>query len=225
MYQEPLDQGPLGAAAVDEFEKVLAVLVHDVRTPLGVALGYVRLIKDERLPSAEERDRALTRTLDALSRMWQLCQDADGFLSSSAPTSAVRVPVFMARLEAQLGSSRVIRPAGDAGRMSSLRTPGRADDLVRAIETVAASLARFLDDDQVVVAVEAEPQELRLCAAPREQVGAIAATAGASFDPWTGTHGLALPLACRRITVVGGHVTIPAAQTVTIAFPLEPHPV
>ena len=224
MYQEPLDQEPLGAIAVDELEKVLTVLVHDVRTPLGVALGYVRLIKDERLPSAEERERALTRTLDALSRMWQLCQDADGFLSSSAPTTAVRVPVFMARLEAQLGSGRVIRPAGDAGRMSSLRTAGRADELVRAIETIVSSLARFVDDDQVVVAVEAEPQELRLCAAPREQVGAAAAVAGARFDPWTGAHGLALPLACRRIAVAGGSVTIPASQAVTIAFPLESHP-
>jgi hypothetical protein len=216
VYPEPLD-----AAVADEFEKVLSVLVHDVRTPLGVALGYVRLIKDERLPSAEERERALARTIDALSRMWQLCQDADGFLSAGPPTTAVRVPVFVARLEAQLGEGRLLRPSGDAARTSALRTAGRADDLVRAIETVASSLAGFHDREHVVMAVEADPGELRLCAAPRAQVGAAAATAGPPFDPWTGRQGLALPLACRRITSVGGRVTRPAPDAVTIAFPLE----
>lgn len=219
MYQEPLDTG-----VVDEFEKVLSVLVHDVRTPLGVALGYVRLIKDERLPSAEERERALARTIDALSRMWQLCQDADGFLAAGPPTTAVRVPVFVARLEAQLGAGRLLRPSSDAARTSSLRTAGRADELVRAIETVVSALAGFRDDEQVVMAVEADPGELRLCAAPRAHVGAAAASAGPPLDPWTGGHGLALPLACRRITIVGGSVTLPASGAVTIAFPLESHP-
>lgn len=219
MYQEPL-----GAGVADEFEKVLSVLVHDVRTPLGVALGYVRLIKDERLPSAEERERALARTLDALSRMWQLCQDADGFLAGGSPTTAVRVPVFVARLEAQLGSGRLIRPQGDVGRQSSLRTAGRADELIRAIDTVVSSLAGFRDDDRVVMAVEADPGELRLCAAPRAHVGSAAASAGAPVDPWTGAHGLALPLACRRIALVGGSVTAPGAGAVTIAFPLESPP-
>ena len=216
MYQEPLDAG-----VVDEFAKVLSVLVHDVRTPLGVALGYVRLIKDERLASAEERERALTRTLDALSRMWQLCQDADGFLAAGPPTTAVRVPVFVARLEAQLGAGRLLRPSGDAARTSALRTAGRADDRVRAVETVASSLASFRDDEQVVMAVEADPGELRLCAAPRAHVGACAASAGPPLDPWTSKQGLALPLACRRIAVVGGSVTVPAPGAVTIAFPLE----
>ncbi len=216
MYQEPLDAG-----VVDEFEKVLSVLVHDVRTPLGVALGYVRLIKDERLASAEERERALSRTLDALSRMWQLCQDADGFLAAGPPTTAVRVPVFVARLEAQLGAGRLLRPSGDAARTSALRTAGRADELVRAIEIIVSSLAGFRDDEQVVMAVEADPGELRLCAAPRAHVGAVAACAGPALDPWTARQGLALPLACRRITVVGGSVTVPASGAVTIAFPLE----
>jgi hypothetical protein len=219
VYQEPVDAG-----VADEFEKVLTALIHDVRTPLGVALGYVRLIKDERLPAGEERDRALTRTLDALSRMWQLCQDADGFLSAGAPTNAVRVPVFVTRLEAQLGASRLMRPAGDAGRMGSVRMAGRADDLVRAIETVIASLASFRDDEQVVMAVEADPGELRLCAAPRAHVRTAAASVGRPFDPWHSHHGLALPLACRRITSVGGRVTLPAPGAVTIAFPLESHP-
>jgi signal transduction histidine kinase len=219
VYQEPLD-----AAVADEFEKVLSVLVHDVRTPLGVALGYVRLIKDERLSSAEERDRALARTLDALSRMWQLCQDADGFLAAGPPTTAVRVPVFVARLEAQLGAGRLLRPAGDAGRTSSLRTAGRADELVRAIDTIVSLLAGLRRDEQVVMAVEVDPGELRLCAAPRARVGAAAASAGPPLDPWTGGHGLALPLACRRITRIGGAITVPASDAVTIAFPLESPP-
>jgi signal transduction histidine kinase len=216
VYQEPL-----GTSVADEFAKALSVLVHDVRTPLGVALGYVRLIKDERLASAEEREKALARTLDALARMWQLCQDADGFLAAGAPTTAVRVPVFVARLEAQMGTSRVMKPAGDVGRTSALRTAGRADDLVRAIDTIVSSLTRFRDSASVVIAVEADPGELRLCAAPHDEVGAAAASAGPPLDPWAGHHGLALPLACRRITLVGGSVTLPSSAAVTIDFPLE----
>jgi K+-sensing histidine kinase KdpD len=69
----------------DEIEKILGRLIHDLRTPLGVAMGYVRLIKDDRLASAEERDRALANTIEALGRIWRLCEEAEGSLTAARP--------------------------------------------------------------------------------------------------------------------------------------------
>ena len=76
-------------------EKALDLLIHDLRAPLSVAQGYLRLIKEQRLPSVEERDRALAKTMDALGRMSGLCSDAAAFLRAPAqtPMAAPLVPV------------------------------------------------------------------------------------------------------------------------------------
>src|SRR4051794_36533258 len=74
-------------AGMNDAERVLSLLIHDLRTPLGVAHGYLRLIRADRLPSPEERDRALAGTQDALARISRLCQDAGAFLADPEPAA------------------------------------------------------------------------------------------------------------------------------------------
>lgn len=71
---------------MDEIEKILSRLIHDLRSPLGVAVGYLRLIKADQL-AADERERALTNTIEALGRMWRLCEDAEARVATLAKPS------------------------------------------------------------------------------------------------------------------------------------------
>jgi len=61
---------------VTTIERALHVLIHDVRTPLGVAQGYLRMLREDRLGSPEERLRAITQAQQALDHVARLCPEA-----------------------------------------------------------------------------------------------------------------------------------------------------
>lgn len=63
--------------------RALEELLHDIRTPLGVAAGFVHLLREGRLDSAEARDRAWAGTSAALSRIIDLCNDATRHVGST----------------------------------------------------------------------------------------------------------------------------------------------
>jgi signal transduction histidine kinase len=62
--------------AMTDTERILQALLHDVRTPLGVAQGYLRLLREQRLETPEERERALSGASEALGRISRLCDEA-----------------------------------------------------------------------------------------------------------------------------------------------------
>src|SRR4030095_17142283 len=94
--------------------------------PICVALGYVRLIKDERLGSPEEREKALSRAIAALGAMWRLCEDADGFLAHHGDGTRAAMPprMLVDRLSGLLGAGRVQSPADALRERTALRRPG-----------------------------------------------------------------------------------------------------
>jgi signal transduction histidine kinase len=210
--------------AAEEIEKVLGLLIHDIRTPLGVAMGYVRLLKDARLATPEERERALTRTIAALGSIWRLCEEADGFLAPHFKSSPgiIRATALVERVFTRIGPSRVQRASGEAGDHLFLRTTAGADQLADAIETAAAKLGRLRDDDRVMLTVEASASELRVIAEDRARAGQPVPMM-TPVDPWQSGHGLGLPLACHVIGCASGRVLTSADPPgrVLITFPLE----
>lgn len=58
-----------------EVNDILHVLAHELRTPVGIAHGYVRLLLDERLPSDADRKRALEQMQKALGRLSDLSHE------------------------------------------------------------------------------------------------------------------------------------------------------
>lgn len=59
-----------------EISDILHVLAHELRTPVGIAHGYVRLLLEDRLPQEAERRRALEQLQKALSRLTTLSQES-----------------------------------------------------------------------------------------------------------------------------------------------------
>jgi hypothetical protein len=68
--------------------QVLNTLAHELRTPVAVSQGYLRLYLDGRLPSPEDQRKALQQTADAVARLSGLCSElgAVAALAESAGT-------------------------------------------------------------------------------------------------------------------------------------------
>jgi hypothetical protein len=65
---------------VADIERVMQLLMHDIRSPLGVAQGYVSLLGGQSL-SADDRVRALKGVTDAIARMSGLVDDVAALLA------------------------------------------------------------------------------------------------------------------------------------------------
>src|SRR5688572_32046490 len=87
----------------DATRKALDNLVHDLRTPLGAALGYVRLLRDRRLVDEEDQQRALSQTIDALGGMSQWCRDGASFAACADAGEDNLVIIPAADLTAEVG--------------------------------------------------------------------------------------------------------------------------
>jgi signal transduction histidine kinase len=195
-------------------ERVLNLLIHDLRTPLGVAHGYLRLIREQRLATVDDRERALASTQQALGRISRLCEEASAFLDEPVDAAPVRasIALLLERVTSQLREHGVTVAAPASSGSVTMVVGAGVDRLADAVSTVLRAMVRSAPDG---VRVETSGAELRFIAA---------ADAGAGrFDPWRG-HGLAVPLACRLITSVGGRVGGGAAGAPAIAFPVEMAP-
>ncbi len=115
----------------ESIESVLRTLVHDVRSPLGVADGYIRLLLGGKLTNPEDQQRALTATRDALVRISALCD-----LATQCVQPAASVP--LPRIPALLLCERVWDATGQA-------RPSKAPEALAATVCVGTSLDRAVE--------------------------------------------------------------------------------
>lgn len=59
-----------------DINEILHVLAHELRTPVGIAHGYVRLLLEERLTQESDRRRALEQMQKALGRLSDLSHES-----------------------------------------------------------------------------------------------------------------------------------------------------
>ena len=207
-----------------ELLRAFNLFIHDLRAPLSVAHGYLRLLREQRLPSEEERERALTQTVDALGRISRLCADASSLVHSyeAGPPAGTRVPARMLAdqvsqaIQDLLPASVSDIPDASMLRLASLDSVAGA---MAAIVTAVAG-ARPRPDNKVTIDAAAQELRVRLGAADEQQL--LADGPRHAFDPWRG-HGLAIPCACRTVERNGGMVwSVDGRQGVVgLALPLE----
>lgn len=73
--------GTLGFGMPVEINEILHVLAHELRTPIGIAHGYVRLLLEDRLPEDADRRRALEQMQKALGRLGDLSRESTALAS------------------------------------------------------------------------------------------------------------------------------------------------
>lgn len=199
-------------------ERALHVLIHDLRSPIGVAQGYLRMLREDRLPTPEARLRAITQAQQALDQVARLCDDAAA-VADSGPAEARRVLVPCERLVGSVRARLEREPvAVDAahGLAGHVAVAGDADALADAVARVLLATPVHAADRRRCVTIGASADEVWFTSG-----GAPDAGAGAEFDCWRG-GGFALPLACRTIAGAGGRVWSASGQIgAGVAFPVE----
>ena len=212
-----------------EAEKALNLLIHDLRAPLSVAQGYLRLLQQNRLESDADRERAVTQTMEALGRIGRLCDDAAVYAAEetveSLPTSVVQVAGLMAQVTDACStrcSSTLTFSAEPAPLTGSIRGT-HLDRLVQSLATILCAVRKATRDPSVRVSVHEDRNEARFLLGCDNDRVTLMAQSPEPFDPWRGGHGIALPLACRIVTAAGGRIWTyaNARGAIGIALPEE----
>ena len=200
-----------------DLERVLSCLLHDLRSPLGVAGGYLRLMREGRLASADDTERAIVKTQDALRAMTSLCADATAWLDLEPPTPPRQypVPAFLAQVGARAEAQMLPLDLPPPGPPAAITLTGHDDAVAHAVAVLIG----------VVAAVgtrrcTAQYGETHLWFAVRD--AETPERAARPFDPWR-YRGLAAPLAARIITQAGGRCLagVSADEPLRVEFTLD----
>lgn len=211
----------------DENVKALNLLIHDLRAPLSVAQGYLRLLQQNRLEAEADRARAFTQTMEALGRIGRLCEDAAAFVAeppaTAGPVMRLHVPQLIEQVtEACTARCSPLTFVVEPGLSGTVRSVN-LDRLVQSVVVVLCAVRRSTRNESVRVSVHEEEKEARFLLGCDEDCAALMSAPPETFDPWRGGHGIALPLACRMIAEAGGRVwtTANGRGAVGIALPEE----
>jgi signal transduction histidine kinase len=120
--------------------QVLNTLAHEIRTPLAVSQGYLKLYLDGRLTNVDDTRRAFEQTRQALGTLATLCVDMGkvSALSESAAASGIPERVSAADFVTGLRAQSELEGAawsGDAGARGIETSNYR--DLIQAIAIVS----------------------------------------------------------------------------------------
>lgn len=208
---------------MSDADRVLSQLIHDLRTPLGIAHGYLRLVRDQKLTSAEEREKALAGTQQALSTISRLCADASGFLDGAldggdTPPIRAGAGALIERV------STVVQAEGVTIR--SVAIPDGSIAAGTSLDRLGEAIARLLLARKerpagAVVRFGAAGGELIFEWTAQDEVGPVRASVDdRPFDPWQSRLGLSVALAHRIVTHLGGRVWTRDGTT-AVGLPLE----
>lgn len=155
--------------------QVLNTLAHEIRTPLAVSQGYLKLFLDGRLTNADDTRRAFEQTRQALGTLATLCVDmgkVSALSTSSAPMGlpeSVSAADFVKSLRAA-GEVADATWQGDAG--DRLLAPGHHRDLAQAVAIVSKAAFEEARDASHVVKT-GTPGDLLVLAGTGDAVAAL----------------------------------------------------
>lgn len=183
---------------MSDLDRVLDALLHDLRSPLGVAGGYLRLLRENRMADADAADRAIGKTQDALRTMTALCGEAGEWLKDPPATTTVVLP-------ADAFLSQVATAATARGIPLEV-VPGPPDarvtlalDVDRVVQALASLLVATTRDGVPLCRATVAETVCVVVVVPNRR----AADQPGPFDPWV-HPGLTAALASRTLTQAGG---------------------
>ena len=160
--------------------QVLNTLAHEIRTPLAVSQGYLKLYLDGRLTNVDDTRRAFEQTRQALGTLATLCVDM-GKVSALSENAAKGIPErvsatdFVTGLRAQ-SEVEGAAWAGDPGPQNIEASNYR--DLIQAVAIV--SKAAFDESRDAAHAVRTEAADaLIVLAGANDSLTALQAGPGA----------------------------------------------
>ena len=164
-----------------DISDILHVLAHELRTPVGIAHGYVRLLLEERLHQESDRRRALEQMQKALTRLSDLSQEssrlAAWFERAGDETGAIAAARLIERVaEAEYDAPVVF----DHGELSdaTVRTCDVAM-LAGALVNMVRATARELRGAECTVSARlADERFVEVLIGPQDRLSALGAGHG-----------------------------------------------
>ena len=202
----------------DRFPRTMSLAVHELRTPVTVVCGYLRMVlKEHGGPLTDKQKKMLQeaeRSCDRISAL--VAEMSDLGKLESRELSVARQEIDLGALLAQLASD--MHEGEDRGVRLDTRVPNRpvtvAGDRARlsaAITTLLHAALRERGEPGVIVAdltvIDATPAWAVLAVGEEDALPSLVdAGFGAPppFDEWRGGLGLALPVARRVVEALGG---------------------
>ncbi len=201
---------------VVEMSQALRVLAHELRSPTGVAQGYVRMLLDGRLSDPAEQRRALEQVRDVIGRIGMLSRQASEAASwlecADVASHRVTVSALVEDLRSTLPPGAQMRTEASATDSTvSIATLDRAA-LGTALASVLSAVSRERPQaaTTISVSVAAEASVFELLAGPEDLLGALRSAADAgTTTPWTVERGgLGLALVNAALVLDKHHATL-----------------
>lgn len=203
---------------MNDLERVLSSLLHDLRSPLGVAGGYLRLLREGRLAGRADTERAIVRTQEALRTMTALCSDATAWLDLEPPPAPrpYAVAGFLALVGGHAASQGVPVELPTPDPALTLTLAGDDDAVAHAVAVLMGAVARM---GTRACAATCDATWLRFAVHDR----GTTEIPPAPFDPWR-YRGLAAALAHRIVVEAGGRCLrdARAREPLRVEFTLDP---
>lgn len=169
-----------------DISEILHVLAHELRTPVGIAHGYVRLLLEDRLPQDADRRRALEQMQRALGRLSDLSQESSRlatWFEHEAATTTISAASLLARVEEAEFDAEISFDTGGVGDHAALRTPDAAMLATAIVSLVRATARELRGEDCAVAARLDDARSLEVLVGPPDRLhalGAARSTADAS---------------------------------------------
>lgn len=188
---------------MSEVDRVLDALLHDFRSPLAAATGYLRLIREKRIPPGADLERAIEQTQTALRNMSTLCARAEAWrLAPPPPRESVEpLPRACEEIVRLLGEQNI--PVEHDGLPENAGISLMSDwaDVCPPLTAMLALVARPRPSTPAgsVHLGHADSKLLIAVHKPEAKEPAMRST----FDPWA-YPGLVVALGCRTVERSGG---------------------
>jgi hypothetical protein len=155
---------------------ILHVLAHELRTPVGIAHGYVRLLLEERLTQESDRRRALEQMQKALGRLSELSQESTALASwyeqDQSQQQVVEVRELMTGLSEADFEFPVTVDTDNIPHGLCVKTPDE-DSLRRALIGIVRATARELRGTTCDVIARVMNGTFDMLAGPEELLGTL----------------------------------------------------
>jgi signal transduction histidine kinase len=171
-----------------EISSILHVLAHELRTPVGIAHGYIRLLLEGRLPEEADRRRAMEQIQKALARLSDLSHESTALAALKEREDGAAVflspHALFERIAAGEDKSAVRLDVTSVVEDLVIRTSDRTT-LPEAVVSLVRATAREVRDGACTVSARVDDGRLQVLVGPPDQLVDLArAPERGDATPW-----------------------------------------
>lgn len=228
-----MEERPRAPRIDPQWPKLLSLSAHDLRTPLSVVAGYIRmLMKEQAGPISEQQRGLLKKVEESCGRLKQVLDEISELSElESGETKFNRGTVRLTSILADAIAAQPDLPERTVKTVLIADSDPSVDADAVKLKTAFASILHALRrelvaSDELVVQVDARDGEvghsIRITIGEPNQMAELLQLepqALVAFDEWRGGNGLRLPSARRIIEAHGGRVLDRVTEPVDVETP------